>query len=269
MTFQISPDRCFINAPFDQLEERLLGLFLDHGLQPEIGLEGDVLYNRDTGDFIKVATELHKRGLSCTLHAPFFDLSPGALDHNIQRATREKLKMAFNLIEIFKPQAIICHLNFEENKHGYKVDQWFQESLNTWQQMLELIKSSRTIMMLENTYEKTPAQHLRMLNSLNSDKVRFCLDSGHVQAFARNRWQDWLPVMDQWLAHLHLHDNSGQRDDHLAIGRGRFDFAGLFNYLDIHDLNPFITLEPHTEDDLWASLEALKQMGVVDLMPND
>ena len=63
--------------------------------------------------------------------------------------------------------------------------------------------------------------------------------------------------MSPWLAHLHLHDNNGRRDEHLGIGRGKFDFQGLFKFLTKHDLQPLITLEPHSEDDLWVSLRAL------------
>ena len=71
--------------------------------------------------------------------------------------------------------------------------------------------------------------------------------------------------MTPWLGHLHLHDNTGSLDSHLAIGRGDFDFEALFSYLSANNIGPLITLEPHSEDDLWASLKALREMGVVNL----
>ena len=37
--------RCFINAPFEQLQAGLLDLFLHYRLQPEIGLEGNCLWD--------------------------------------------------------------------------------------------------------------------------------------------------------------------------------------------------------------------------------
>ena len=265
MTFTISPEHCFVNAPFLKLKEGLIDLFIEHNLQPEIGLEGDVLYSQSNADFRAIATKLKENGLGCTLHAPFFDLAPGALDKTILAATRTKLKRAFELIEIFEPKAIICHLNFEDNKQGYKQAEWFPIAEKTWQDLLAIATTSNTVLALENTYEHEPTQHKKILESLNSPLAQFCLDVGHLMAFAQSTWQEWLPTMTPWLSHLHLHDNTGNLDSHLAIGRGNFDFEDLFGYLSANNIAPLITLEPHSEDDLWANLTALREMGVVTL----
>ena len=39
--------RCFVNAPWYDLKEKFLDLFVEYGLQPEIGLEGNCLYDED------------------------------------------------------------------------------------------------------------------------------------------------------------------------------------------------------------------------------
>ncbi len=248
---------CFVNAPYGFLEEGLIDTFIEHGLQPEIGLEGGILYTRKESDYKKIAALLQENSLSCTLHAPFFDLAPGALDHKILSISRDKLRLAFELISIFRPRAVICHLAYEENKHGYKLEEWCRHAEVTWRQLAALAAAGNTRLMLENTYETTPERHIAMLEALNSPHAGFCLDTGHLLAFAHSPWQDWLPAMSPWLGHLHLHDNNGRRDEHLGIGRGKFDFQGLFQFLTKHDLHPLTTLEPHSEDDLWASLRAL------------
>ena len=53
-----------------------------------------------------------------------------------------------------------------------------------------------------------------------------------------------------------------------AIGKGNFNFSELFCYLHDNNLSPMITLEPHSEDDLWESIDALKRMNVVRLGTN-
>jgi sugar phosphate isomerase/epimerase len=259
MTYQHITSRCFINFPFRRLQQEL-NLVLTHRIQPEIGLEGDTLYTATAAEYREIAEALAKAGLGCTLHAPFFDLAPGALDEHILTATRTKLGKAFDLIEIFRPAAVVCHLNYEENKHGYKKSAWFNAALATWQALLTQAAAHNVPLMLENTYETGPEQHVKMLTALNSPLARFCLDAGHVSAFAKNSWQAWLPTMAPWLGQLHLHDNHGDRDAHLAPGRGNFDFSGLFRYLKEQRLQPLVTLEPHTEDDLWESLAALDRM---------
>lgn len=261
MTTSLYPifQRCFVNAPWSAIKEGLLDMFLEHGIQPEIGLEGTCLYEEDPAEFKRVAGLLRRHKLSCTLHAPFFDLAPGALDPRILEATREKLRRAFALLEVFTPRSIVCHLQFEDNKQGYKEKEWFPTALATWQELLTIATRSQIPCMLENTYESTPVMHQRILGALNSPLARFCLDVGHLQTFAKAPWQNWLPAMQPWLGQLHLHDNNGERDEHLAPGKGLFDFTGLFEFLHKGRLHPLITLEPHSHEDLWQAVHFLKE----------
>lgn len=249
---------CFVNAPFLYLQKNI-NSFLERGIQPEIGLEGEVLYSQDRKDFETIAIKLQNNNLSCTLHAPFFELSIGSLDPFIRKVSRDKYKKAFELIEIFQPKSIVCHLGFEENKHGYKEKEWFKYTLEGWQELVEISANHHTPVMLENTYEKNPRQHKKIFEALSSPFAGFCLDVGHVMAFAGNSWQDWLPELKPWLGQLHLHDNDGQKDRHLPIGSGLFDFKGLAAYLTENSMNPLVTLEPHREEDVEPCLLAFEK----------
>lgn len=254
--------RCFVNAPFSHLRSGLLELFIKNRIQPEIGLEGDILYDTPKKEFDEVATALRKNNLSCTLHAPFLDLAPGAADRNILKASRDKLAKAFALIPIFTPKSVVCHLNYEENKHRFQKEKWLANSLATWLPLIDLAKPHQTTIMLENTFEASPTPLVTVLSALNSPVARFCFDVGHVQAFAKSTWQNWLPELIPWLGQLHLHDNMGDIDSHLAIGKGTIDFPGLFAFLKQYRLSPIITLEPHEENGLWESLAALDRLNI-------
>lgn len=251
--------RCFINAPWHELKSNYLELFIEHGLQPEIGLEGTCLYDEDPAEFQRVAAVLQRHNLACTLHAPFFDLAPGGLDPFILAASREKLRRAFDLFTIFQPRSIVCHLQFEENKQGYKQKEWTATALATWQHLLHTATIHNVPIMLENTYEKSPDAHQSILSQLNSPYAGFCLDVGHLLSFSQTSWQDWLPTLLPWLGQLHLHDNHGESDQHLAPGQGKFDFMSLFDFLRHKNIHPLITLEPHSQEDLWQALAYLEE----------
>ncbi len=258
--------RCFVNAPWYDLKERYLDLFIEQKMQPEIGLEGLCLYEETEDNFRQIAKALQDNGLSCTLHAPFFDLAPGALDPEILEVSRNKLRKAFSLIDIFQPQSVVCHLNYEENKQGYKKNEWKTAALGTWQELSEKAAKHGCTLMLENTYESTPDAHESILTGLASDTTRFCLDVGHLMSFAKTPWQDWLPRLSPWLGQLHLHDNNGENDEHLGLGLGSFDFQGLFQFLSVNNLHPLVTLEPHSEKDLQQALEYLDRTRLLDYL---
>ncbi|PLX48235.1 MAG: hypothetical protein C0613_11655 [Desulfobulbaceae bacterium] len=252
--------RCFVSVPYLRLKQELEQI-IELCLQPEIGLEGTVLYDESEADFAAVAHRLRRAGLRCTLHAPFFELYPGSLDPYIRRLSCYKLQKAFDLIGVFEPLSIVCHLGFEANKHGYKKQEWLQNSLAAWRHFLATAEAHKTPMMLENTYELSPEPLQEVLSTLDSPFARFCLDVGHVMAFAKSRWQEWLPAMSPWLGQLHLHDNSGELDLHLGLGEGIFDFKNFFGHLQAEELRPLVTLEAHHPGGIDTGLRYMERLG--------
>ena len=257
---------CFINAPFERLQDDLLELFISHGFRPEIGLEGTCLWQQSRDDFEAIAGALQKHDLDCTLHAPFHDLVPGGFEQRMVEISREKLKRAFALVPIFRPKTIVCHIGFEANKHLAQFDRWLETSIATWRPLVQAAASTGTRVMFENTYETNPFAHKQLLTEFNTKNVGFCLDTGHLLSFAGTGRQPWLDQLGPWLSQLHLHDNDGTGDTHLAVGSGCFDFAGLFRDLRQQHLSPLITLEPHSKQDLWLSLENIAKSGLFNIL---
>lgn len=60
------------------------------------------------------------------------------------------------------------------------------------------------------------------------------------------------------LAHVHLHDNSGQNDEHLPLGKGCIDFRPVLKV--IEEKGVTAALEQKTEEGVLESLKALKAL---------
>ncbi|MEW6428461.1 MAG: sugar phosphate isomerase/epimerase family protein [Thermodesulfobacteriota bacterium] len=247
--------RLYVNAPLLQLDQGLLTIFLRDRLQPEIGLQGADPLDFPAAKLHALAKALDDAGLGCTLHAPFLGLDPAAADMAVRQRTASALNWAFSLLPILRPAAIVCHPHLVAAGEAFA--ERLEMSLRFWRPLLTIAARHGVTVMFENTYETNPAGHRALLSGLDSPRARFCLDSGHVLAFARNHWRDWLPALEPWLGHLHLHDNDGSGDSHLAPGRGCFDFEAFFSYLADRGLRPTVTLEPHSEEDLHQSLRYL------------
>jgi hypothetical protein len=54
---------------------------------------------------------------------------------------------------------------------------------------------------------------------------------------------------------FHLHDNDGTRDHHLPIGSGSIRFGLVRDFIAKMKEKPIITLEPHSEEDIWRTLD--------------
>jgi sugar phosphate isomerase/epimerase len=249
--------RVQINAPFGMLWDRYLPLFLEQRLNPEIGLDASSLDRFSRRDFARVADQLHQAGLSITLHGPFQDLLPGALDAKILAASRSRLQDAFDLLDIFRPRSIVCHIGYEARHYQGLEERWLAQSVATWEPLATQAARHGTLVALENVYETKPGLISELFARLQAPNIRLCLDVGHLQAFGGGNFQEWLDEVGHLVGQLHLHDNNGAHDEHLALGQGVIPLPQIMSYFAGHKLSPLVTLEPHQKDSLLTSLEFL------------
>ena len=238
-------------------------MILQRKLNLEIYFHHWALQSLDKAKCIETAKILADAGLKITFHAPFMDLRPGALDDKIRQTSVDRIKQVFDIAPYFHPLKIVCHVSFDERYYVFGDDLWLESSVKTWTELIALAKDVKTIIALENIYEKDPGILRRLFEVLSSDSICFCFDTGHFNVFSHEPLSVWLKAMGKYLGHLHLHDNFGQRDEHLPVGHGTFPFAELFDTLKKIKAKPTVTLEAHHPDNLSQSLENIKSMEVL------
>ncbi len=252
-----------VNIPFTMLVDSYFQLFLDYHINPEIGIDADALDTFSNAEFQDVAEEFAGHGLAVTIHGPFIDLSPGSPDPEIRGVTRHRLQQLLALIPFFNPRSVVCHAGFETRRYGYLKEKWFYESIETWKWLGHQTKILGTSLMLENVYEDRPDQMQIIFEALRPYGVGFCFDTGHQLVFSQSTIDEWIGSLGAYLGQLHLHDNQGHEDVHLAPGMGKVDFPKLFQRLKALDIpRPIITLEPHEEKYLWPGLDFLEKHWV-------
>ena len=250
-----------VNIPFRMLYDIHMDRFLEHKLNPEIGIDAAALERFALTDFKKVGEQLHHHSLSVTLHGPFIDLSAGSIDPAVRAVTRRRFEQLLELVPVFQPKTVVCHAGYDRKRYGYFKEQWIENCLQTWSWLADSLAKRGSRLMLENVYEKDPDDIGVVLKGLKEQNVGFCLDCGHLFAFGNSELKIWLESLGPYIEQLHLHDNHGGHDEHLAIGLGIIDFKMLFGHLnEIRNSPPIITLEPHREQDLWPSLENLAKI---------
>lgn len=84
--------------------------------------------------------------------------------------------------------------------------------------------------------------------------MKLVLDVGHAQTCGT--LGEFLSCPD--LAHVHLHDNSGEDDEHLPLGKGCIDFQPVLEIVQKRRITA--VLENKSEKGVWESLEMLKAL---------
>lgn len=256
-----STDTVQVNIPFTMLYESYLERFIEYKLNPEIGFDAESLDRYSVSDVDRVARKLSAAGLVTTLHAPFIDLSAGSPDSQVRKITRKRLEQALELVPVLKPETFVCHAGYDEKRYVYIKDLWIEKSIELWSWLGRRVRDEGSVVMLENVFEKGPEEVSILLEGLDEEEVGFCLDTGHQAAFGRGLLDEWVASLHSRIGQLHINDNRGKSDDHLAIGQGTIDFQKFFKQIKaFKEKPPVITLEPHREEDLWPSFEYLKKV---------
>jgi sugar phosphate isomerase/epimerase len=246
-----------VNIPFPFLQAGYLERFLQRGLNPEIGLDAYSLGHYAPGVFGGAARAFQKAGRRITLHGPFQDLAPGALDDGVLAASRRRLRQAFRYLSVFRPTAVVCHLGYDERRYLWDQESWLARSAATWRELAALAATYGVTVMLENVYETEPGLFLEVLSRVGAPNLKVCFDVGHLLAFSTGDFSGWLKTLAPVIGHLHLHDNHGDGDAHLALGAGRVPVPDILQTLAGQDCRPSVTLEPHQEGSLEPSLDYL------------
>jgi sugar phosphate isomerase/epimerase len=253
-------ERVQVNIPFPFLLNGYLARFLERGLNPEIGLDGWSLGTYPPGTFRGIARAFWKAGRRLTIHGPFQDLAPGALDDLVLGASRQRLRQAWRWLPVFRPEAVVCHLGYEARHYRWDQENWLNRVAATYRELGARAQKLGIRLMLENVYEEDPGLIKEAIQRIGLDNVQVCLDVGHLNAFGGGDFKGWLETLWPVIGHLHLHDNQGTLDDHLALGTGNVPLEFVLTFLAERGKQPLITLEPHQENSLTPSLEYLSKI---------
>jgi sugar phosphate isomerase/epimerase len=182
-----------------------------------------------------VATWFRNTGVAATLHQPLYLSDRGSgqwsrhVAPNINLIDPEKshritamdeVKRALESAEQIPIDACVLHL-------GQKDDPWNARALENSLTAIEHLKAFAhplgVRILIENLQNEitTPEHILEILRVGHFDRVGVCLDIGHahlVQPENNIGIDEAFELLKPRIAQLHLHDNHGQKDEHLWPG---------------------------------------------------
>lgn len=260
------PERIHAHLPWLRCNE-LLGPILELGLAPEVAFKGPQLDDLLPEQFGAVARQLAASGRRPAVHAPFFDLSLGAMEPLVRQITRQRLTQSLQVAHQLGAHLMVIHPGYDRWRYPKLAATWVAQAAETLAPLLSLARSYDCRLALENIYETTPETLLDLVERLGSPWLGHCFDIGHWQLFGERPQGEWLENVASRLIHLHLHDNLGQSDDHLPVGDGIIDYAPLLQTLAAMPTVPSCTLEVHNPGELHRALDNLNTLFAKELCP--
>lgn len=166
--------------------------------------------------------------------APIYS-SPDVIDYLVRQ------------IEMYAAIGIRCAVLHLESKDSMKLDgdAWFSNNAEALRTLMSRIEHVDITVCLENmrTFNEGTDVLLAFIERVGSPKLGICLDTGHLNLTRAQTHSDFIRKAGKYLKALHIADNEGEHDQHLApFGRGKVDFEavvaalreigyeGMFNY---------------------------------------
>jgi sugar phosphate isomerase/epimerase len=235
-------DSPHVHIPFDKIDQ--YASFLEEKkLNLEIYFSANTLDSTDSIRIAKRVADL-EYGPSLSIHAPFMDLSPAAVDPKIRDVTQFRFNQVMDIANDIQPKTIVFHSGYEKWKYELNIDIWLEKSLITWNEMLERAVKIDARLAIENIFEDAPDNLSLLAEKIDSDYFGLCFDTGHFNLFSHVSLNDWIDQTGRYIVELHIHDNDGTKDAHESPGKGTFDFPLLFDLM--KDRNDVLcTVEAH------------------------
>ena len=166
-----------------------------------------------------------RRAEAPVLHGPFNELFPCAIDPLARELAAKRYRQAMGLCRRYGSEKLVLHGGYNPRLY-YPV--WYTaESVKFWREFLH--EDPGVTVCLENVFEETPEMLLEIVGGINDSHLRICLDVGHVNAYSAVSAEKWVTMLAPFIAHFHIHDNSGAADTHSVPGEGSMPLKQLLH----------------------------------------
>lgn len=207
-------------------------------------------------------------GLTPLLHGPVHDVNLASTKERIRSASVDITKDCIVLADALGSRDLIVHAGkCPANQVPLMLDRARKCAIKSISELAPFANDLGIGIGLENKQKGKDREvimmvdeHVRMVSEFQHLGVFAVLDLGHAFTTGCNL-VEYVHVLRDSLKEVHVHDNNGQYDDHLALGRGGLPLGEVV--LALHDIRfdgPVI-LEVKDTRELGASLQLMIELS--------
>ena len=206
----------------------------------------------------EVIRKYSKIGGYNTIHGVFFDICFNSSDDLIKNASYTRARQTLDIARILNCKKIVFHTNYiiGFNSEDYK-QMWLERNAIAYKTFLK--EYPEIEILIENMFDNNSELILKLLKEVNDPRFRMCFDIAHAN-LSNEAIDSWYKNCKDYISHIHINDNMGDCDSHLAIGLGNIDYDYVVNLL--NKFNGTVLIEVKTTEDFIKSYEYLKEKGL-------
>jgi sugar phosphate isomerase/epimerase len=213
-----------------------------------------------------ITRALKVNGLGLICHLPTF-LSTADLTESLRQASLTEMRRSLEVAADLGAKKVVLHPSMAGGMGAFVLDTVKGYAFDFLSEIVDTAHGLDVTICLENMFPRNrfgvePDDFEEIFKTFPS--LRLTLDTGHANVDDRRgrRLKELVNRFGHWIGHLHVSDNQGKRDDHLAVGQGTINFTRLVRRLKIAGYDDTVTLEVFDENRqmLVESRERIKAM---------
>ncbi|HSF29913.1 MAG TPA: sugar phosphate isomerase/epimerase family protein [Candidatus Tectomicrobia bacterium] len=209
-------------------------------------------------DVERMRSAIKQRGMRLAIHARHRGISFGAHDPVLRQRCVEELQATVRFAAELGGDVVVAHVGdivpAGNNPHAAEQtlrQEAFQFALDSFARCAPVAAECGVRICVENVQLRPSevltsfADHLRLVDAIAHAAVVCALDTGH--AHVNGGIQACIQAFGPRLQHIHLHDNHGDKDEHLEVGKGAIRFAEFSHFF--QQFRGLISLETRNPTD--------------------
>ncbi len=196
----------------------------------------------------------------CTLHGAFFDVSVTSSDGKIRETSRLRVRQSLDIAKKLGARGVVFHTNYNPFLNSLEyVKGFINQNAEYWGELLA--QNSEICIYLENMFDTTPEVIAGIAEKLrNYSNFGICLDYAHA-ALTNVPHREWFAALGDCIKHLHINDNDGVSDLHLAVGDGKINWSEFYALYEKYTPAASVLIETKAIAQQRRSLEKLAADG--------
>lgn len=193
------------------------------------------------------------------IQGPIRDIKPESGDQAILAITKERFLTLIDYASKHKIPYVLFHTTFDPLvRFDFYTDMWLYNNIAFWDEIIPYAAKKNVICIYSNVWDPEPNLLFQLFDHFRSSYFQFGFDLGHAHYISDVPIEKWFQVLGSYTPYILIHDNLGQRDDHLSLGQGNIDFIKIKEYIDNYTNKPNLCIQLFNFADMQKSLDFLQ-----------
>ncbi len=197
------------------------------------------------------------------IHAPSIDINLASLNLALRKTSEKLILKTLEVSSKLDVRLVVSHVGrLSRDYPKSMVNKAINNVLTCIKRIVKASKELDIVFSIENDHSSSDyilagfPKQVKFL--VENSGCGFTFDIGHANTLGKIN--DFLELMEQYMVSVHLHDNDGTRDSHLALGKGNIDFESLLEKMKKDKITKPLIIECHSFRGLAESVKFLKNL---------